>query len=145
MLKIIDDGLGPGRTLYSVKIPVRWGDMDADGHVNNTTVLRFVEEARMRWVSALGLEAKPPGPIPLVVNVACTFHAPIEYPATVQVEISCTHVGNSSLAMAFALQRAETPALQYASACVTWVWVDSTTKRPIPMPAKLRAACAERA
>ncbi|WP_292902483.1 thioesterase family protein [Microbacterium sp.] len=31
-----------------VPIPLRWGDLDALGHVNNTSMLKLLEEARLR-------------------------------------------------------------------------------------------------
>lgn len=37
---------GPSR--LHVPIPLRWGDLDALGHVNNTSMLKLLEEARLR-------------------------------------------------------------------------------------------------
>lgn len=37
---------GPER--LHVPIPLRWGDLDALGHVNNTSMLKLLEEARLR-------------------------------------------------------------------------------------------------
>lgn len=34
-------------TVYSLSIPLRWGDMDAYGHVNNVTMMQVLEEARV--------------------------------------------------------------------------------------------------
>lgn len=31
-----------------VEIPLRWGDMDAYGHINNVEIVRLMEEARIR-------------------------------------------------------------------------------------------------
>ncbi|MBM3384043.1 MAG: acyl-CoA thioesterase, partial [Betaproteobacteria bacterium] len=42
------------RTLAHVeRIPIRWGDMDAMGHVNNTVYFRFMEQARISWFDRL--------------------------------------------------------------------------------------------
>ncbi|MEP7084173.1 MAG: thioesterase family protein, partial [Betaproteobacteria bacterium] len=30
-------------------IPIRWGDMDAMGHVNNTIYFRYMEQVRVSW------------------------------------------------------------------------------------------------
>ncbi len=41
-----------------VKIPIRWRDVDAYGHVNNAVFLNYLEEARDRLVESLfGAEA----------------------------------------------------------------------------------------
>ena len=37
---------GPSR--LRIPIPLRWGDLDALGHVNNTSMLKLLEEARLR-------------------------------------------------------------------------------------------------
>ena len=34
-------------TRLHVPVPVRWGDLDAYGHVNNVAVLQLLEEARI--------------------------------------------------------------------------------------------------
>lgn len=31
----------------AVQVPMRWGDMDAYGHINNVQVVRMLEEARI--------------------------------------------------------------------------------------------------
>ncbi|HET6240986.1 MAG TPA: thioesterase family protein, partial [Arthrobacter sp.] len=30
-----------------VQVPMRWGDMDAYGHINNVQIVRILEEARI--------------------------------------------------------------------------------------------------
>ena len=33
--------------VFRREIPIRWGDMDAMGHVNNTVYFRYLEETRI--------------------------------------------------------------------------------------------------
>ena len=33
-------------------MPIRWGDMDAMGHVNNTVYFRYMEQTRIEWLYA---------------------------------------------------------------------------------------------
>ena len=35
--------------LTSLTMPVRWRDLDAFNHVNNSTYLTYLEEARLHW------------------------------------------------------------------------------------------------
>jgi acyl-CoA thioester hydrolase len=35
-------------------MPVRWGDMDAYGHVNNTVYFRYMEQVRVEWLEQMG-------------------------------------------------------------------------------------------
>ena len=35
------------KLVYEMTIPIRWGDMDAMNHVNNTTYVRYLETSRI--------------------------------------------------------------------------------------------------
>lgn len=128
------------RVLFSVDLPVRWADLDADGRVNNVQMLRYVEEARMRWAAALDLATEAPGLTPVVAALQCDYHAPLQYPATVRADLRCTRVGRSSLQLHCTLLWIES-AIPVATATVAWVWTDAATSQPRPMPARLRATC----
>lgn len=41
--------------VFEMSMPIRWGDMDAFGHVNNTVYFRYMEQARISWFEALGI------------------------------------------------------------------------------------------
>ena len=43
------------RLLHIARIPVRWGDMDSYGHVNNTLYIQYLEEARVAWFERHGI------------------------------------------------------------------------------------------
>lgn len=141
MLKLIDDGNPAPPVLHASRIAVRWGDQDADGHVNNATVLQYLEEARMQWVARLGLAESAPGLTPVVASLACEYVQPIGYPASLYVGIGCAHLGNSSLQLVFEIRDTDASGELHARACAAWVWVDAQSKRPHPMPEALRRAC----
>jgi len=42
-------GAAVKKLVHIERIPVRWGDMDAMGHVNNTVYFRFMEQTRISW------------------------------------------------------------------------------------------------
>ncbi|WP_316156899.1 thioesterase family protein [Cupriavidus sp. BIC8F] len=130
-----------GPALHIVDVPVRWSDLDADGRVNNVLVLRFAEEARMQWTSVLGTSTEAPELMPVVVNVGCTFHTPIGYPATVRVSVHCTRIGRSSVDLCFEIRDASNPEVHFATATAVWVWVDKRSGRSAPAPASLRERC----
>lgn len=142
MMHITDDGCAESAVLHTVGIDVRWGDLDADGHVNNTTMLRYVEEARMQWATALALETAAPDLMSVVANMTCTYLMPVGYPASLTVSTRCGHLGNSSTGLLFDINDAANADICYAAASITWVWVGRKDKRPRPMPARLREICA---
>ncbi len=49
------------KLVYEMTIPIRWGDMDAMGHVNNTTYFRYLETARIDWMRLIGVALDPSG------------------------------------------------------------------------------------
>src|SRR4030095_4659195 len=81
---------GKRRLVHTVVIPIRWGDMDAMGHVNNTVYFRYMEQARVDWAHAFarstGREAYAEDG-PLIVNASCTFSAPLTYPGEAEVRM----------------------------------------------------------
>jgi acyl-ACP thioesterase len=45
------------KLIHITKMPIRWGDMDAYGHVNNTIYFRYMEQARVEWIEACRLSS----------------------------------------------------------------------------------------
>jgi acyl-CoA thioester hydrolase len=80
---------------FSCFIPVRWGDMDAFGHVNNTLYCRYFEEARFQWIHHKGLSLDDDS-YPLLVTIGCTFLRPVFYPDTLRIDIFISEPGRSS-------------------------------------------------
>src|SRR5438552_8144311 len=85
--------MNPYRKLvHSTRMPIRWGDMDAMGHVNNTVYFRYMEQARIDWVYAFAQgegRGAYAGDGPLIVNARCTFFAPLTYPGEEIGRASC--------------------------------------------------------
>src|SRR6187431_668627 len=71
---------------FSCAIPVRWGDMDAYGHVNNTLYFRYFEEVRFKWLEEKGIPIKG-ATHPVVVTIGCTFLRPLFYPENLRVDV----------------------------------------------------------
>ena len=44
---------------HEMVIPIRWGDMDAMGHVNNTIYFRYFEIVRIEWFDSIGCRPDP--------------------------------------------------------------------------------------
>lgn len=143
MLTLVDDGVVSGPVLFEAVLPVRWGDLDADGHLNNTVMLRFAEEARMQWASELRLEEQAPDRMPMVAAVGCSYHSPVHYPASLRVRVFCARLGRSSLNLTFSIDVLEAGSVERscANACAVWVWVDRASRLPVPMPDVLRRLC----
>lgn len=130
------------KLVHDMTLPIRWGDMDAMGHVNNTVYFRYMEVARIDWLTAIGCPPTPSGHGPLVVNAFCNFHQQLAYPGDVRVRTYTSDPGRSSFETWCLLSRADDPQTVYASGGATTVWVDYQAKRSAPMPAWLRTLVA---
>ena len=128
-------------------ITMRWGDMDAVGHLNNTYYFRYMEQIRVEWLDSIGHPIDPTGVGPVLGSTSCTFKREFSYPATVVVTTEVEKVGRSSLKLRHHFYLAGDDSTVYAVGEATLVWVDyqagKTVSIPVPIRALLRAAGAE--
>lgn len=126
------------KLVYTSMIPIRWGDMDAYGHVNNTIYFRYMEQIRVEYLEALGYTVAPKGTSPVIINASCTFLAPLNYPGTVEVRMFCGQPGRSSIPSDYEI-RLQGSDILYATGESKIVWMDNETGKSVPIPEKLRA------
>jgi acyl-CoA thioester hydrolase len=119
------------------RIPIRWGDMDAMGHVNNVTYFRFMEQARISWFDRLVPERKAWKSNGIViVNASCNFRRAMTYPGTVEVKLYNARPGGSSVATYYELS---IESEIYADGAAVVVFIDMKSQKPIRIPEEVRA------
>ena len=101
---------------------VRWGDLDAFGHVNNATYLIYAQEARFAWSKMLEM---------VVARAEVDFIAPI-YTGDIyiDVEIWVNKIGNSSFGVTYEMKNGEEILARVKTVQVT-VSMDTKKSRPI--------------
>lgn len=124
---------------HQTVIPIRWGDMDAMGHVNNTIYFRYMEIVRIEWLHALGGAPDPKGTGPVIVNAFCNFLKQLEYPGEILAKHYVARPGRSSFETYITLERLDDPGVIYASGGAKTVWVDFPAGKSVPLPDWLRA------
>lgn len=124
---------------HQTVIPIRWGDMDAMGHVNNTIYFRYMEIVRIEWLHALGGAPDPKGTGPVIVNAFCNFLKQLEYPGEILAKHYVARPGRSSFETYITLERLDDPGVTYASGGAKTVWVDFPAGKSVPLPDWLRA------
>jgi len=124
---------------YEMVIPIRWGDMDAMGHVNNTLYFRYLEIVRIEWMHSVGGAFKPGGVGPVIVNAFCNFIRQLEYPGDILAKHYVANPGRTSFDAFVTLERTDEPGVICAEGGATTVWIDYPAKRSVPLPDKLRA------
>jgi len=122
---------------FSCDIPVRWGDMDAYGHVNNTLYFRYFEEARFMWMLEKGIPLKS-DTHPVVVTIGCTFLRPIFHPETLRIDVFISEPGRSSFMVKYKVYTASQPETPAAEGYSKVVWVSSVDGRSVPLPDLVR-------
>ena len=126
--------------LHVAPITVRWRDLDAFNHVNNSSYLTYLEEARLQWLSDVPGARDHDQAQPVLVASQLNYRRAINWPAQLQVELFCERLGNTSLALAHRIIDADQPEQLYCDGNVTMVWINPATGTPVPLPDEIRKA-----
>ena len=125
------------KLVHVERIPIRWGDMDAMGHVNNTVYFRYMEQARIGWFDALVPAAEAWKDTAIVIaNASCNFKRALNYPGTVEVRLSIDPPGGSSVGTFYELKMEDT---LYADGAAVVVFIDMKSQKPIRIPEGIRS------
>ena len=105
---------------------VRYSDTDAQGIVHHSNYFRWLEEARIGWLDAIG---QPYGDLtqrgvylPLTA-CSCSFHAPVYAGERVDVRLNPDDVTRARIGLTYEILRGEQVA---ATATTTHAYVDAT-------------------
>ncbi len=128
------------RSAYKVFRPIttRWMDNDAYGHVNNVVYYSWFDTAVNAYLIDHGaLDIHAGETIGLVVETHCNYFASLAFPQTVQVGLRVAHLGSSSVRYELGIfGDGDSTA---AKGHFVHVYVDKVTRRPVPLPAALKA------
>ena len=128
--------------VFQMNMPIRWGDMDAFGHVNNTVYFRYMEQTRISWFEQQGVQGASDGQGPVIVNASMEFLKQLQYPGDIVCSMSVSDPGRSSFDTGFELRRADDPETVYARGNARIVWIDYAAGKSVPIPDLLRASIA---
>lgn len=135
-------------------IALRWGDLDAFNHVNNTSMLKLLEEARVRafWRAAEGEQAPSTavldsgvtaGLLTLIARQEIEYLLPVPYLRNpLDVQLWFGGLGGSSMEVCYEVWSPATDTVQvmYARSTAIVVLVDAATGRPRRLTAAMREA-----
>ena len=128
------------RSEYRVfrSLTTRWGDNDVYGHVNNVVYYSWFDSAvNAHLIESGALDIHAGGTIGLVVETGCSYFAPLAFPQTVDAGIRVARIGRSSVRYEVGLFAAGA-AQSAAAGHFIHVYVDRSTRRPVPVPSGLR-------
>ncbi len=127
---------------YWWPIIVRWKDMDAMGHVNNSTYFTYLESARIGYLAKLGCLGTLEGEVRTgAVVVSQTFHyrRQVKYPDELEVGVRCGEIRTRSFVLEYAVFRRGGDEL-VGNGFTVLAWLDYTAGQAIEIPPEMRKA-----
>ncbi|SET43530.1 acyl-CoA thioester hydrolase [Oceanobacillus limi] len=123
---------------FSTPIKIRFSETDMFGHVNNVSPFIYFEEARIEFLSSLGLfgENQARDGIPIVADLQCDYHKQLFFGQKIDLFVKASHVGTSSFDIHYmALNKS-------GEVCLTgrgrMVYVNPTTGKPVPLRGEMK-------
>ncbi len=127
-----------------VEVAVRWADMDAFGHVNNTLVFRYFESARIVYLERCGFERSYEetriGPI--LHSTSCRFRRQLFYPDTILVGARTIELHEDRFMTEYRALSASQDAVASEGSSIV-VSYDYNEARKAPIPETVRALIVE--
>ena len=130
----------------------RWADNDMFGHLNNAVYYQLFDTAINGWINTN--TAVDPVTTPaqgIVAESGCRYFSELHFPQQLVVGVAVTRLGRTSVTYRLGLFRAVeergADERQATAALGHWVhvYVDRTSRRPVPIPdairSLLRTAC----
>ena len=127
------------KLVHEMRFAVRWGEMDAMGHVNNTVYFRYLENARIAWMEAIGCHPDPRGEGLVIVNAFCNFYRQLEFPAEVLLKLYVSDPGRTTFDTWGTMERVDQPGEICAAGGATTIWVDFPQQKAKTLPDWMRA------
>ena len=127
---------------HFLRIPTRWMDNDVYGHVNNVVYYSYFDTVVNQFlVTEAGLDITVGSVIGIVAETMCRFRSSLSFPEVVDAGLRVARIGGSSVRYDVAIFRTgeDAPA---ASGYFVHVYVDRQTRRPVPVPPRIRTALA---
>lgn len=129
------------RSLAVIPLHVRWRDLDAFNHVNNSSYLTFLEESRLQWLRTVPGEWFTEHAMPVMAAVELHYRKAITWPSEIDVLLSCERLGNTSITIGNRIVDRNDANCVYADGNIVMVWIDPASGAAVALPEAIRDAC----
>lgn len=124
--------------LFTSRIPLRWADMDAYGHINNVQYLRLLEQSRVEWMGNSTDHPEWGENVAIVsVHLDCDFHLQISYPGVAEIQVHLVKIGRSSVTIKQVLRIVGDERVR-AEGNAVLVFTNMATGTSVPVPQTAR-------
>ena len=110
---------------------IRFGDLDPQGHVNNTVFATFFETGRVMLLREPKNMLNPPGATSVLARLDINFLQELHWPGEVKIGTGTVEIGRSSYTF---LQAIFHDGQCAATGRATMVMIDAATRRARPLP-----------
>ena len=101
----VEFGVAPGWS-FAIRHRVRWSECDPFGHANHRAYFEWFEEARNRYLEAVGLAPlSPNSPGPVIAETGIRYDRPLAYADEILVSARTVRLGRTSFEMEYAVWR----------------------------------------
>lgn len=128
---------GFDKKLFSVVLPIHWGDMDALGHLNNIFYFRYMEESRIKWLQSLGERIDGAAQGPVLYDAHCTYFKPVVYPEDLKIDLYSEPPRRSSFNLIYNMYSAKSDQM-VSQGKTKVVWVDYSKMKSISLPEAIK-------
>jgi len=124
----------------ATEIKVKWGEMDAFQHLNNTIFIRYIEDGRMDLFEKIGMSSDMAnlGFGPILASVHCDFLAPVTYPDTLTVFSKAEQTSSKKVAFEHAIWSEKDQCIVAKGQCLV-VYYDFKGLKSCNIPAEVTA------
>jgi acyl-CoA thioester hydrolase len=120
---------------FKIPIQVRYADLDAQWHVNNSRFLTYMEQARLEYLQHLGLfDGKTFMDLRMIIaDMHVAFKAPIVLGQKISVSTRTLKIGNKSISFEYVIEDSETGEV-CGTGEVVGVCYNYPTHETVPVP-----------
>jgi acyl-CoA thioester hydrolase len=124
----------------------RWADNDMFGHLNNAVYYQLFDTAINGWINTnIGVDPLTMSSLGIVAESGCHYFSELRFPERLVIGLAVTRLGHSSVTYRLGVFRAAEELAADETQTVTalghWVhvYVDRTSRKPVPIPDAIRA------
>jgi acyl-CoA thioester hydrolase len=125
----------------------RWADNDMFGHLNNAVYYQLFDTAINGWINTNLPDVDPVTMAAqgIVAESGCRYFSELHFPERLVVGLAITRLGRSSVTYRLGIFRASEGSAadepQTIAAVGHWVhvYIDRTSRRPVPIPDEIRS------
>jgi len=129
--------------LFAVDIEVRFRDLDAMGHVNNSVFFTYFEHGRMLFSRQIFKMYEPAEFTFIMAHISCNFLKPVQLSDSVILQMWVKNIGTKSFDYGYKLVDRSNESVVYASGESVQVCYDYKAAKSITVPEDMRAKLSE--